>query len=122
MATTRCASLLPRVSASWRFADESATRPPKDSIFRSLVEASDFFAGGSVGYSPSRRADRLDGLKLASEIWRVEPFEMGEVHSQWLEDSGMLPQGSAVYDCTLPMRNIPHEWHAVAPVTCGACA
>jgi hypothetical protein len=94
---------------------------PVGSIFRSLAEASAFFAGGSVGYSPARKPGHLDGLRLASEVWQVEPLEIDECRSAWLDDPAIFPAGSAVHDCTLLMRDIPHEWHAAPPLAC-ACA
>ena len=95
---------------------------PATSIFGSLDEASRYFAGGSVGYSPAHGPNRLDGMRLANETWRVEPLAVDELASAWLEDATLFPIGSANYDCTLLMRNIRHEWHAVAPMACGACA
>ena len=95
---------------------------PTTSVFRSLDEASRYFAGGSAGYSPAHGPHRLDGMRLANETWRVEPLAVEEVASAWLEDANIFPAGSATYDCTLLMRNIRHEWQALAPMACGACA
>jgi len=95
---------------------------PSGSVFGSLAEASAWFAAGSVGYSPARGVGHLDGIRLASETWLVEPLDVEAVASSWLEDTTVFPGGSASYDCTLLMRNIRHEWHAVPNLACGTCA
>jgi hypothetical protein len=53
---------------------EIAEELPSASIFSSLVEASSFFEGGALGYSVTGKPDRLDGLKLETRDWHVEPF------------------------------------------------
>jgi hypothetical protein len=83
---------------------------PSGSCFASLEEASSFFAGGSVGYSPSSGGRRLDGLRLRTLTWHVEPLEVEEIRSSFYADSRRFPPGSIEYDCTLLMRDIPHEW------------
>jgi hypothetical protein len=91
---------------------ELAEDLPQDSVFHSLAAASEFFRGGSVGYSPGREHGRLEGLKLVSPKWRVEPLSISEVYSSWLSDSGRFPPGSSEFDCALVMRDIAHRWVA----------
>lgn len=85
---------------------------PPTSCFGSLEQASRFFEPGSLGYSATRAAGRLDGLELRTHGWQVEPLEVDEVHSSYFADPDRFPSGSAVFDCALLMRNLAHEWHA----------
>jgi hypothetical protein len=89
---------------------ETSQRLPSTSRFASLEEASIFFAAGSVGYSPINGSARFDGLRLRTLAWRVEPLDVQRVFSRYFADSTHFPPGSVEYDCTLIMRDIPHEW------------
>jgi Uncharacterized conserved protein (COG2071) len=84
---------------------------PARSIFSSLAEASSFFEGGSLGYSVTREPDRLDGLQLETEDWRVEPLEVEKIYSSYFMDEKIFPAGSINFDHALIMRDIAHEWH-----------
>ena len=90
---------------------------PASSRFASLSAASDFFAAGSVGYSATRDETRLDGLRLHTRAWHVEPLDVDWVMSSYYADRARFPEGSVEYDCTLIMRDLPHEWQAV-PTLC----
>lgn len=83
---------------------------PPSSGFASLAEASAFFEPGSLGYSVTAEAGRLDGIALRTRGWHVEPLEVEDVYSSWFADRTRLPEGSAVFDCALLMRNVEHEW------------
>lgn len=87
---------------------------PSSSIFCSLNEASAFFESGSLGYSVTHDADRLDGLRLETKQWQVKPLEIGKVHSTYFSDEKMFPKGSIEFDHALIMRNVEHEWHSAA--------
>jgi uncharacterized protein YqjF (DUF2071 family) len=87
---------------------------PPTSIFRSLAESSSFFEAGSLGYSVTRDAGRLDGLRLETKQWRVEPLEVKEVYSSYFADESKFPKGSAEFDHALIMRNVAHEWHVAS--------
>ncbi len=84
---------------------------PPSSIFSSVKEASSFFESGSLGYSVTRDQDRLDGLKLETKEWRVEPLEVTKVYSSYFSDKMKFPEGTIDFDHALIMRNIAHEWH-----------
>jgi hypothetical protein len=88
-------------------------RLPSNSIFSSLAEASSFFEGGAVGYSVTHDDDRLDGLKLKTREWRVEPLAVQQVYSSYFSDETKFPQQSVEFDHALMMRNVAHEWQAV---------
>ena len=86
---------------------------PPTSIFSSLAEASSFFEGGAVGYSVTSDEDRLDGLRLETREWRVEPLAVNSVYSSYFSDETKFPKGSVQFDHALIMRNVAHEWHTV---------
>ncbi len=90
-----------------------ANELPATSIFSSLAEASRFFEGGSVGFSVTSDAGRLDGLELDTKEWRVEPLEVRKAYSSYFSDEQKFPRGSVEFDHALIMRNIAHEWHTV---------
>jgi len=85
---------------------------PATSRFGSLEEASTFFERGSLGYSTTAEADRLDGLYLCTRSWKVEPLDVEIAHSSFFADERAFPKGSIEFDCALLMRNIPQEWHS----------
>ncbi|MCM3873058.1 MAG: DUF2071 domain-containing protein [Pyrinomonadaceae bacterium] len=88
-----------------------AVELPPSSIFSSLPEASAFFEGGSLGYSVTRDSGRLDGLRLETEQWRVEPLEVSRVFSSYFGDEAKFPKDSIEFDHALIMKNVAHEWH-----------
>ena len=81
------------------------------SIFETLDEASKFFEGGSIGYSP--KGDKLEGLKLETFNWKVEPLHVTNVQSSFFENENIFPKGSVKFDNALLMTEIKHEWHSV---------
>ncbi len=91
---------------------ETARELPPDSIFKSLTQTSSFFEAGSLGYSVTSDSDRLDGLKLETREWRVEPLQVERVYSSYFADKEKFPEGSVNFDHALIMRNVEHEWHS----------
>jgi hypothetical protein len=92
---------------------------PRNSGFKSLAEASGFFEPGSLGYSATRAGVRLDGMRLKTFSWKVEPLEVAHVHSSYFADWKKFPEGSVNFDCALIMRNIGHEWHSEGDLPVG---
>jgi hypothetical protein len=84
-----------------------------DSVFGSLAQASSFFEGGSAGYSATSKPGRFDGLELRCPKWEVEPLAVEHVYSSFFADPGVFPEGAAVFDHALLMRDIEHSWHAL---------
>jgi len=82
------------------------------SLFPSLDAASAFFRAGSLGYSARSEGDRLDGITLHTEAWKVAPFNVRKVHSSFFEDISRFPAGSVTFDCALVMRDVHHEWRS----------
>lgn len=95
---------------------------PATSCFGSLAESSEFFHGGSLGYSVTSDPCRLDGLELQTDAWCVRSFAVDQVSSSYFEDTALFPTGSVIFDHALIMRDIPHEWHQVADMTCHSTA
>jgi hypothetical protein len=93
-----------------------ARRLQRSALFADLREASDFFRGGSAGFSATRDSGRLDGLELRTDRWAVEPTEVDAVSSSFFEDVRLFPPGSATIDCALLMRDIPVTWTTVQPM------
>lgn len=84
---------------------------PRNSVFGSLQEASDFFERGSLGYSVTAQPGRFEGLELHGFDWEVRPLEVEIVNSSFFENRELFPPGSVEFDCALLMRGIEHEWH-----------
>lgn len=95
------------------FSGTAATEMPQGSIFASVMEASQFFEKGEIGYSATDASDRLDGLRLKTENWTVAPLSISAWKSSFFEDLEQFPKGSIEFDHALVMRNLAHEWHAV---------
>ncbi|MBN8247084.1 MAG: DUF2071 domain-containing protein [Verrucomicrobia bacterium] len=87
---------------------------PESSCFASVADASAFFEGGCVGYSVTRDASRLDGLRLQTDGWRVRPLAVERVESSFFADPSAFPAGSIAFDHALIMRDLTHQWHEVA--------
>jgi len=86
---------------------------PETSIFRSLGEASDFFARGSTGYSAGKNPGCCDGLELHTDSWQVEPLAVQSVRSSFFDDANRFPAGTIHFDCALLMQNIEHDWRVL---------
>jgi len=99
---------------------------PAGSVFGSLPQASQFFACGSVGYSPGRRPNCLDGIELCTRDWNMTPLAIRRVESSVFSNTTIFPRGSIDFDCALLMRDVAHEWHGRIPLQVGcdclACA
>lgn len=95
---------------------EPSANLPTGSVFASLQDASEFFRGGSAGYSPGRDRGRLEGLRLITPSWRVEPLTVSEVSSSWVSDTARFPPGTVHFDCALVMRNVAHSWAPAPPL------
>jgi hypothetical protein len=94
-----------------RVAGNDADSLPASSCFGSLVEASAFFEGGSLGYSVTKHGNRMDGLLLRTVDWRIRALSVIDVHSSYFTDRTRFPEGSIAFDHALVMRDILHEWN-----------
>ncbi len=98
-----------------------ASQLPQSSIFPSIVDVSNFFESGSLGYSPQNSPERYDGMELKCFSWHLEPLEVTEVESTFFNDARVFAPGSITFDNALLMRNIEHEWHCREPLNCVDC-
>ena len=96
-----------------RLSAHESTEFPADSCFGSLDDSSAFFQPGSVGFSVTKDCCRLDGIRLDTQRWEVQPLGVSQVESSYFDDRSVFPAGSAAFDHALIMRDIPHEWHEV---------
>lgn len=89
-----------------------AEKLPSSSNFANLAAASGFFEPGSIGFSVTGEAHRLDGLKLMTKTWSIAPLAVEHVFSSWFADGEKFPKGSVEFDCALIMRDIEHQWQS----------
>jgi hypothetical protein len=82
-----------------------------NSIFKDLDEASDFFEGGAIGYSPN--GEKFDGIRLQTFNWKVETLHVTKVQSSFFENENIFPKGSIQFDNALLMTQVKHEWHSM---------
>jgi hypothetical protein len=87
-----------------------------DSVFGSLDEASAFFEGSPLGYSPTHRPGRFEGLELRCRRWAMAPLRI-EGASSSIFESDAFPTGTAVLDSAFLMTDIPASWHGRDPLT-----
>lgn len=85
---------------------------PVSSIFGSLARSSEFFAGGSLGWSATSDATLHQGLELRCEQWSVTALAIDTVESNFFDNPQRFPAGSLTFDHALLMRDIAHTWHA----------
>jgi hypothetical protein len=77
------------------------------SLFPTVDAASAFYRDGAVGWSPRRDGEGAEPLQLTSTEWAVEPAELLSIQSSFFD---ALPQGSAVLDSAVAMRDLPFVW------------
>jgi hypothetical protein len=98
-------------------AGRTATELPATSRFATVSDASAFFERGGIGYSVTSSGDRLDGVVLTTDAWKVEALDVERARSTYFDDRTRFPSGSICFDCGLMMRNIPHEWTAAQEIS-----
>src|SRR5207253_8622862 len=89
---------------------------PGGSVFGDLTEASAFFRTAPLGYSATRRDDRLDSVELACPSWKIQPLVVESVECSFFDDPEVFPSGAAEFDSALLMRDIPAAWLGHAPL------
>lgn len=95
---------------------------PAVSVFKSLSEASAFFQGGSLGFSPGRLPGHYQGMELQCLTWQPQAFAIEQVESSLFDDERTFPRGSIALDCGLFMQRVEHEWHSRETICCHAAA
>jgi len=91
------------------------------SVFSGVDDASRFFEGGSVGWSPRGEPGRYDEIELRTVGWRMHPLAVAEASSSFFGDPSLFPRGAVELDCALVMRDLAHSWVARGDV-CTVCA
>lgn len=77
------------------------------SLFPTVEAASAFHEQGAVGWSPRRNGLGVEPLELTSKEWVVEPGQVVSLRSSYFD---ALPDGAAVLDSVLIMRDLPFFW------------
>jgi uncharacterized protein DUF2071 len=107
---------------SMKVSGQLSDRWPRESVFRSLAEASSFFEAGSLGYSPTATAGRFQGLELCCDSWDVQPLAIKTVRSSLFDDPTIFPRGSIELDSGLAMRDVEHQWQSRQDLCCAQAA
>lgn len=87
-----------------------ATHLPHDSIFRSLDEATAFFAHHSAGMTDGAAPREFDGMKLPTRHWQVIPVDITCMRSAYFDDTSRFPEGSIHFDSALLLRGTATDW------------
>ena len=73
-------------------------------MFDTVQEASDLYRAGRVGWSLARNGRDVEPVALATEAWRVEGARLHHLRSSFFD---ALPEGAAVFDSVVVMRDLP---------------
>ncbi|HZF05380.1 MAG TPA: DUF2071 domain-containing protein [Patescibacteria group bacterium] len=85
-------------------------------LFPTFDAVCEFFRRGDCGFSCSLHQDRLEGMRLKTLVWKMEPLAVDAVRAAFYADVTRFPSGAAVLDGAVLMRGIPHEWHELTDV------
>ena len=85
-------------------------------IFDGLEEASEFFQRAPCGFSWGRDGRTLEGVRLRTMEWRIQPLRVDDVSARFYDSLRRFPPGSVAFDHALVMRAVPHEWHELCCV------
>lgn len=72
--------------------------------FDSVEAASAFYRAGRIGWSLGRDGHSVEPVALATDTWRVEAAHLHHLRSSFFD---ALPEGSAVFDSVVVMRDLP---------------
>jgi hypothetical protein len=81
--------------------------PWMSTLFPNVEAASAFHEQGAVGWSPRRDGRGVEPLELTSKEWAVEPGQVINLKSSFFD---ALPEGAAILDSVVVMRDIPFFW------------
>ncbi|MEU8758680.1 DUF2071 domain-containing protein [Streptomyces sp. NPDC048659] len=90
-----------------------ADRLEGSALFDGIDEASAFFRAGDRGWSATRSGRALDGMRLLTDAWSVEPGRIVAARSSYFDDPERFPPGTATLDSVLVMRQVPVGWQAL---------
>jgi len=110
--------------ADLRFTASVAATVQPNSVFKTVDELSEFFHRRPIGYSPRRKTDSLDGVRLETDTWEGIPLHVEKFESSFYGNKELFPDGSLEIDSAYLMRDINHYWHkepTLAAKNCKAC-
>lgn len=73
-------------------------------VFASVDEASAFYRAGRVGWSLAHDGESVEPVALTADTWRIEAARLHSLRSSFFD---ALPEGSAVFDSVVVMRDLP---------------
>ncbi|MDP3951591.1 DUF2071 domain-containing protein [Microbacterium sp.] len=76
----------------------------KSELFATVEDASEFYRSGRIGWSRRHDAVRLERVALTSTEWAVEGAQLRSLRSSFFD---ALPEGAAVFDSVVVMRDLP---------------
>lgn len=85
-------------------ADVEIGGPWSSGVFASVDEASEFYRAGRIGWSLGRDGRRVEPVALTSAAWAVEGAHLHSLRSSFFD---ALPEGAAVFDSVVVMRDLP---------------
>jgi hypothetical protein len=85
---------------------------PSDSMFDSVVHASECFQNCPVGVSPSTVPNSFKTIELKTKTWEVKPLHVHELQSSFFDNTSLFPGDCIHFDNALLMEGIEHEWRS----------
>jgi hypothetical protein len=73
-------------------------------LFQTLEDASEFYRSGRIGWSRRHDGLSLEPVTLTSTQWAVEGARLRSLRSSFFD---ALPEGAAVFDSVVVMRDLP---------------
>lgn len=103
-------------AADVHFQAQTNTPWKSTELFPTFDDAVEFFKKGDCGFSCSLHQGQLEGMRLRTLKWAMEPLGVKAVHAAFYQN--LLREGlhGIEFDCALVMRGIPHEWHEMASI------
>ncbi|AXL11180.1 hypothetical protein DXT68_02800 [Microbacterium foliorum] len=85
-------------------ADVEVTGEWSSTLFPTIEDASAFYRSGRVGWSLARDGQSVEPVALAADGWKVETARLHRLRSSFFD---ALPDGAAVFDSVVVMRDLP---------------
>jgi hypothetical protein len=80
-------------------------------LFETLDGASQLLKQGDCGFSCTRSATRLEGMRLAAQDWKVSPLQVENYKSVFFDKLAAKLGCGFEFDHAIAMHGIRHEWH-----------
>jgi hypothetical protein len=92
--------------------------PPSD-LFATAGDASELYRRASRSFSSTRRGHRLDTVDIEPDEFCADPVGVLSVESSYFDDCTRFPEGSAMVDSALVMRDVLASWRSRRPPVLG---